>query len=116
MLGFLSVGAEGCVLSFEVSPTHLKIARRNVAEWAESWDLSHPEQREKWPDNVRFHSAGVQEAQGLIDCAAVDAVSSLYHSHRQFVTLKKNHQVKIEILPAGRGVGFGVGGGEGGGG
>jgi hypothetical protein len=58
-----------------VCPDHLKIARRNVAGWTRSWDLSHSDQGQTWPDNITFHSAGVQEARDhLEEDPLVDAV------------------------------------------
>ena len=76
LCGFISVGEDGRVFSFEVCPDHLKIARRNVAGWARSWDLSHSDQGQTWPDNITFHSAGVQEARDhLEEGPHVDAVS-----------------------------------------
>ena len=76
LCGFISVGKDGRVFSFEVCPDHLKIARRNVAGWTRSWDLSHSDQGQTWPDNITFHSAGVQEARDhLEEDPLVDAVS-----------------------------------------
>ena len=68
-----TVGEKGRVFSFEVSEEHLKISRRNVAEWAGSWDLR---QGERWPCNIVFHSVSVQEARDhLEEGTLIDAVS-----------------------------------------
>ena len=68
----IPVGAEGRVLSFEVNPGHLEIARRNVERWSKSWNLS---QQSKWPDNVSFHCTPIQDAQSCLEVPLVDGVS-----------------------------------------
>lgn len=71
----IAVGSMGRVLSFEVNPNHLAVARQNVATWTESWNLSRTQTESRWPDNICFYSAGVEEARDYLDnCQDIDGV------------------------------------------
>ena len=60
------------MFSFELNSGHQQVARRNLSCWASSWDLAR---QTKWPDNVSYYSAGVQEAQSYLEEQDFDAVS-----------------------------------------
>lgn len=69
------VGREGHVDSYELRSDHLKIARKNVELWKQSWNVNHSQ---TWPDNIYFFHQNIMKAPPLLT-DEYDAVNISYN-------------------------------------